>query len=72
MRSHDEGIKVSQFAPCIQTRHVCKEVVDVITVWQILFRIPLLWTGESAVQSPLNFTFVVDRVESNDALQEDM
>ena len=72
MRSQHKSIEIPLFPPRVQGSHIRKKVVDIVTIRRILLRVPLLWSGEFAIQPTLDFGFVVDRVEAYDPLEENV
>jgi len=72
MRSQHKSIKIPLLPPSVQTRHIREQIIKIITVRGILFGIPLIGGGEFAVQSAFGFRFIVDTVETDDALEENV
>jgi len=72
MRSQYKSIKIPLLPPSVQTRHIREQIVKIVTVRGILFCIPLIGRGEFAIQSAFGFGFIVDAIETDDALEEDV
>ena len=72
MWSQNKSIKIPLLPPRIQTRHVGEQVINIITVRGILFRGPLFWGREFAIETSFDFGFVVNGVEANHPLEEDV
>lgn len=68
VRTQVERVETSLLAPDIQGCHVGKDMVDPVTIRRILFRVPGLWHGKLAEESPFWFAFIIDAVKANDAL----
>ena len=59
-------------APVVERRNIREEVVQPVSVRRVLSRIPIFRQGELSVESTFCLRFVVDRIETDDSLEEDV
>jgi len=72
VRSKHERVEPSSLPPLIQRSHVCEEMVDPVSVWRVLFGVPLLRRWIPSIQANFGFAFIINAIKAHDALQENM
>ena len=64
--------KSTLVTPVIERCDIREEVVQPVSVRRVLSRIPIFRQGELSVESTFCLRFVVDRIETDDSLEEDV
>lgn len=59
-------------APIVERSNVREEVIQPVSVRRVLGCVPVFRKGEFAVEATFRLGLVVNRIESNDSLQEDV
>ena len=72
VRSQDKRVEATLLAENVKRGHVGEQVIDPVAVRRVLQGVPLLGQRELAVDAAFRLTLIVYRVETNDALQEDV